>query len=225
MPAPLSPKLHILTAAQLALWPELKAVPSDFILYGGTAIALQLGHRESVDFDFFSTTPFDPDRLAALPMLAGAMPVQRDVNTLTVQIERGAPVLVSFFSIPELGRIEPPRAVEQNGLRVASLIDLAGMKADVVQKRAEAKDYIDIDALIAAGLPLAQALAAARAIQGPSFNPQITLKALSYFGDGNLAALPQDLQTRLQTAVASVDLEALPLVVANDKPFGVGAAS
>lgn len=108
---------------------------------------------------------------------------------------------------------------------MASLINLAGMKADVVQKCAEAKDYIDIDAIVAAGVPLAMALAAASAIQGPRFNPQITLKALSYFGDGNLAALPQDLQIRLQAAVTSVDLVALPSVVANDKPFGAGVSS
>jgi hypothetical protein len=52
------PSLDVLTAAQLRLWSELSAVPEDFVLYGGTALALHLGHRTSVDFDFFSAGTF-----------------------------------------------------------------------------------------------------------------------------------------------------------------------
>lgn len=48
-----SPQLGILPPPQRRLWPELSAVPPSFVLYGGTAIALYLGHRPSVDFGFF----------------------------------------------------------------------------------------------------------------------------------------------------------------------------
>ena len=48
-----SPRLDILPPPQISLWPELGQVPADFALYGGTALALHLGHRESIDFDFF----------------------------------------------------------------------------------------------------------------------------------------------------------------------------
>jgi hypothetical protein len=92
------------------------------------------------------------------------------------------------------------------------LIDLAGTKASVVQVRPEAKDYRDIDALMAAGIDLPQGLAAAKAIYGPSFNPQITLKALSYFEDGNLAQLPDDVKERLAGAARAVDLDRLPTI-------------
>jgi len=51
---PLHLRLDILPPAQLALWPELRQIPAHFVLYGGTAIALRLGHRQSVDFDFFT---------------------------------------------------------------------------------------------------------------------------------------------------------------------------
>ena len=54
------PNLDILPAAQRTLWPELSATPDNFTLYGGTALALRLGHRASVDFDFFSNDSFDP---------------------------------------------------------------------------------------------------------------------------------------------------------------------
>src|ERR1700689_1890447 len=49
-----NPRLDILPAAQLRLWFELSAVPEEFVLYRGTALALPLGHRTSIDFDFFS---------------------------------------------------------------------------------------------------------------------------------------------------------------------------
>jgi len=212
------PKLQILPAAQRALWPKLSDAPREFTLYGGTAIALQLGHRESIDFDFFGSAPFDPDQLArSLPILADAEIVQRDINTLMARVN--CSVLVSFFATPQLGRVEPPLVAVDNGVRVASLIDLAGMKADVVQKRAEAKDYIDMDALLSAGIALPYALAAARIIQGQLFNPQITLKALSYFAEGNLGVLSPDIKRRLQEAVRDVDLDRLPSLSA-DKAAG-----
>lgn len=91
------------------------------------------------------------------------------------------------------------------------MTDLAGMKAAVVQKRAEAKDYIDIDAMIRHGkIDLLTALAAAKLIYGSSFNPQNTLKALSYYEDGNLNTLEQNVRNRLSDAVKAADLDYLP---------------
>ncbi len=207
------PKLHILPQPQRNLWPELGQVPHEFTLYGGTAIALQLAHRDSVDFDFFGSASFDPDRLQkAIPFLADAEIVQRQADTLTARLSRGGAVKISFFATPQLGRVQPPLVAADTGVRVAALIDLAGMKADVVQKRAEAKDYVDIDALMRAGISLAEALSAARAIQGPFFNPQITLKALSYYGEGDLGGLPSEVKQRIQDAVRTVDVENLPAV-------------
>ncbi len=209
----LIPRLDILPASQRVLWPEMSATPRDFTLYGGTAIALQLGHRASADFDFFGRTGFDPDRLlATVPYLAGSQVLQREASTLTCRVTRGGPVLVSFFGLPTTGHIEEPTPVEGPGFPVASLIDLAGMKAAVVQKRAQAKDYVDIDALLAAGISLPSALAAGRAIYGGNFAPQITLKALTYFGDGDLSTLPADVQRRLVAAATAVDLDKLPVL-------------
>jgi hypothetical protein len=140
------PYLEILPAPQRALWNELSEVSREFVLDGGTALALHLAHRNSVDFDLFG------------------------------------------------GRA----------------LDLAGTKASVVQVRAEAKDYIDMDALISAGkvdLPLA--LSAAQRLYGSTFNPQITLKALSFCDDGDLRLLPEDMKLRLATAAREVDLDHL----------------
>ncbi len=187
-------------------------MPTEFTLYGGTAIALHLGHRQSVDFDFFGNRAFDPNKLqAAIPFLAEARVRQRERNTLTATLNREGQVAVSFFGVPNLPRLVSPVVSDDNGLRIASLLDLAGTKASVVQVRPEAKDYLDVDLLISkGGITLPMALTAAQALYGPSFNPQITLKALSYFEDGNLQTLPEDTKTRLAAAARDVDLDRLP---------------
>ena len=97
------------------------------------------------------------------------------------------------------------------GVKIASLLDLAGTKAAVVQVRPEAKDYIDLDVLISSGgVSLSMALTAAQKLYGASFNPQITLKALSYFEDGDLKSLPEDTKARLAGVAREVDLDRLP---------------
>jgi hypothetical protein len=204
--------MQVLPEPQRKLWSELSAVPREFHLYGGTALALHLGHRISVDFDFFANRALNIAALERdIPFLAGARIVQREKNTLSAIIDRGGPVTVSFFGVPNLPRLLPPRLAPDNGLQIASLIDLAGTKASVVQVRAEAKDYIDIDALLTRGkITLPTALAVAQRLYGATFNPEITLKALSYFGDGDLVSLPEEMKDRLAAAAREVDLEHLP---------------
>jgi hypothetical protein len=217
LPDPFLPRLDILPPSQRRLWDEFAEVPLEFVLYGGTAIALHLGHRQSVDFDFFGNRPLDPDTVTlAIPFLAEATITQRQPNTLGCVVDRGGPVRLSFFGVPALPRLRPPLVAPDNGLRIASLLDLAGTKASVVQMRAEAKDYIDIDAILTNGrIDLPTALASARALYGAQYNPQITLKALSYFDDGNVRTLPDETKDRLSRAASAVDLDKLPVIVAD----------
>ena len=222
MTSEFAPRLDILPAPQRRLWDELVAVPASFVLYGGTAVALHLGHRQSVDFDFFGNQPLDAASLApAIPFLAGATVTQREPNTFGCIVDRGGPVKLSFFGLPGIPWLLPPLIAPDNGLRVASLLDLAGMKASVVQMRAEAKDYLDIDAILADGrVDLPMALAAARAIYGTVFNPLATLKALAYFEDGSLKRLAPAVKERLLTATRMVDLDRLPVIAGG--PAGHG---
>jgi hypothetical protein len=209
-----TPRLDVLPDEQRRLWKELSALPVEFVLYGGTAIALQLGHRQSIDFDFFLQRDLDvPALQARVPFLTSANVIQLEPNTLSVVVDRGAPVKVSFFGVPRLPRLLPPLIAADNGVKVASLVDLAGTKASVVQLRAEAKDYLDLDALNKlGGVSLALALAAAQRLYGPTFNAQSTLKALSYFKDGNLGSLPEPIQRALAAAARDVDLDQLPVI-------------
>lgn len=211
---PFIPKLATLPDSQRALWVELGTTPEIFTLYGGTALALRLGHRTSVDFDFFSNASFDPDALALqVPYLQDCERIQVAPNTLTCRVNRSGPVLISFFGGLGIGCVQAPDRAGDIRLKVASLPDIAGTKAAVVQKRAEVKDYADIDALLQAGIDLPTMLAAGRVVYGRRFNPLITLKALSYFGD--LPALPTQIRARLCKAVTETDAARLPTL----KPY------
>jgi hypothetical protein len=87
-----TPRLDILPPPQRSVWPQLASVPPRFVLYGGTAIALRLGHRSSVDFDFFTSAPFSPaDLLREMAWLEHAQRVQSEPNTLTVSLHRDGP--------------------------------------------------------------------------------------------------------------------------------------
>jgi hypothetical protein len=206
------PNLSILPSPQLRLLPELDATPEMFTLYGGTALALRLGHRVSVDFDFFSNQPFDPDELySSIPCLEGTERIQVSKNTLTCRIVReDAPVLVSFFGALGFGQVETREQPAGYSFFVDSLLDIAGTKIAVIQKRAEVKDYLDIDVLLQHGIELQTILAAGRVVYGQAFNPVISLKALSYHGD--MPALSAEVGQRLTDAVAKVNLENLPLL-------------
>jgi hypothetical protein len=208
------PPLHlsILPPAQRRLWGELSQVPETFVLYGGTAIALQLGHRESLDFDFFARVSLDPIELTTrIPFLADAEPVQVEPGTLTARVDRDGPVLVSFFGVPKLPRLREPLRIEHPRLRIGDLLELGGMKALVVQKRAEAKDYLDIHAILTrAGLSLADLLAAGAFLYGRSYAPESTLKALAYYEGGDLAAVPASVRSDLLRAVRACDPARIP---------------
>lgn len=114
-------------------------MPPEFVLYGGTALALRLGHRRSVDFDFFCSAPFDPVHLCArVPYLDGAAVVLQAPNTLTCLVDCHGPVRVSFFGGLRINRVEDPETAVGSGVKVASLIDLAATKAELVLSDAPA---------------------------------------------------------------------------------------
>ncbi len=76
------PNLDILPETQKALWPRLSETPKQFVLYGGTALALRLGHRQSIDFDFFTSESFDTKALKdSVPYLKEARVFQDEPNT------------------------------------------------------------------------------------------------------------------------------------------------
>jgi hypothetical protein len=188
-------RLNALPSAQASLWPELASVPKDFVLYGGTAVALRLGHRPSLDFDFFSDEPLNAKALyAKVPFLNNSTPIQSEPDALTLLVDRGAPVKISFFGAIRIGCINPPETTEAGVLQVASPLDLLGTKLKVLLQRVEVKDYRDIAALLHAGITLGDGLGAAKALYGAQFPPCEALKALVYFQGGDLDTLERDIK-------------------------------
>ena len=201
------PRLDVLPPAQLALWPELDATPEHFTLQAGPRWRCGSGMAPR---SISTSSRMWPDALArAVPYLYGTERVRVASHTLTCRVERSGPVLVSFFGNLQFGQAAPLQRAEGSNVRVASLLDIAGTKAAVVQRRAEARDYLDIDALIRHGIDLPKLLAAGAVVYGRSFNPLITLKALSYFND--VPTLPAEVQERLKLAVEAVGPTRLPV--------------
>lgn len=206
-----NPRLEIPPSPQRALWDELHQTPEHFTLYGGTALALHLGHRKSVDFDFFSRTPFQAeDLIRSIPYLEGAERLDVGKNSLTCRLDREGKIKMQFFGGLPIGNIEPRQQPNGAGFWVATPLDIAGSKVKVLPERSEEKDYIDVDALMRHGINLPTMLAAAKVIYGPSFNAVLSLKALSYFAD--VPHLSDDIKTRLSQAAIDVDLAKLPIL-------------
>ena len=212
----LDPRLDILPKAQRALWPHLASVPRRYVLYGGTALALRLGHRVSVDFDFFASAPLDHGELEALDFVRGATTLQHGPCERTFLVDQGdGSVKVSFFGSLPFGRVGQPDETSDRVLRVASLLDLAGTKIKALLQRVESKDYKDVATLLANGIELAQILAAGRALFGPAFNPLVAQKALAYFEGGDLDAVDASVRSLLLAeSVRELEVPTIPVLSA-----------
>jgi len=204
------PCMSILSPAQKRLWPELRSAPNlGFTLYGGTAIALRLGHRDSVDFDFFSEKPLDREAIKATFPFVEQSTTRRDERNAWVldvpyEDSQRNHVQVAFFGMLGFGRVGEPDFTDDGVLQVATLDDLMAAKVKVVLQRAEAKDYRDVAAMVDAGVSLSRGLSSARLLFGPNFQPSESLKALVYFNDGDLHTLTNTEKKTLVDAVKTV---------------------
>jgi len=210
MIARFKPLMRIMPATQRQLWTRLgSAAQLGFVLYGGTAVALRLGHRTSVDFDFFSENPLNYKAIVdSFPFVAQSTIIQDEKNTLTMlvpsSVSESDHVKVLLFGAIGFGRVGEPEMTEDGIVQVASLDDLMATKLKVILQRAEAKDYRDIAAMLSTGVCLSKGLAAARTIYGSNFQPSESLKALTYFKDGDLPTLSKDEKQILVTKVSAV---------------------
>ena len=206
--------LNILPATQLKLWPLLKDIPKEFTLYGGTAIALQLGHRISIDFDFFSDLPLNKEKLITqFSLLQQYRLVQPEINTIDciADFPEGSVKLQFLANLRERQkRISAPIIAKDNQLKIASLRDLFATKLNTIQHRAECKDYLDINAIMKSGVSLAEGLGCAVAVYGKTFDPASSLRALCSYRDGNLNELSKEIKNYLSSQAASV--ENIPLI-------------
>lgn len=182
---------EVLTASQRdvleALGPFLRA--RDFYLVGGTAVAIHLGHRRSVDLDWFTGDALpDPLRLAeALRREIGGLDVG-SVAPGTLHAEASG-VLLSFleYRYPLLRDLVD---WDEYGCRLAPLEDLACMKLSAVSSRGARKDFIDIHALGRAGWTLDRMLSLYRE-KYETRDIGHVLYSLVYFDDAEPEEMPE----------------------------------
>ncbi len=180
-----------------------------FYLSGGTALSLQLGHRESEDLDFFSEQPFQPQVIEKQIQSLGTLS-QTELETGTLN---------TFFQGVKLQFLEYPYPllkpfIKWRGIQVSSVIDIACTKLQTVSMRGSKKDFVDIYFLLKE-YPLETLLAHTRNKYSKSnYSETHILKSLVYFADADGQPMPkmhisatwEQIKKELISAVKSVNL-------------------
>ena len=173
--------LNILDEKRQAILPLFKDFSKDgFYLAGGTGLALLLGHRDSIDFDFFKEGDFDTDILIeniSKQFTSHKLTVtQKEINTVSVLIDEN--ILISFFGYHH-SLLMP--LVKSEYFNIASMVDIGCMKLSAITSRYTDKDYVDLY-FILQNITLPELLE--NFIKKyPNFDKTMILKSLVYFDD------------------------------------------
>lgn len=169
---------EVLNSQQLELLPVMSQFKREYYLVGGTAIALYIGHRRSIDFDMFKLTAINHKRNLDRLMASGLNPVvTRRVTEQMNLVVNG--VKLTFFQYPF--PIQP--ATDFESFRIPSLLDLAAMKAYALGRRSKWKDYVDLFFLLTDHFPIAEISARAKDLFGELFSEKLFRSQLSFFDD------------------------------------------
>ena len=170
---------EILTKEQRELLPLVKKFYKDFGLVGGTAIALHIGHRKSIDFDLFSFDEFKNVNIKKRILRSKKIDkvIRDEAEQFTFIIDG---VLFTFFRYPF--EINYEINFDQT-LKIPSLLTLAAMKIFALGRRAKWKDYVDLYFIIRDFHSLSEIIKQAKNIFGNEFNEKICREQLAYFED------------------------------------------
>lgn len=172
---------EILTVEQIELLQLVKSFNDDFGLVGGTAIALHLGHRRSIDFDLFSLKEFDNEevRKRILKFNQIDQVIRDEIGQFSLQIKG---VRFTFLTYPY------PLIFSEYLEKIIKLPDLstlAAMKAFALGRRAKWKDYVDLCFIARQYNGIKEICAKAQEIFGQEFNEKLFRAQLAYFSDIN----------------------------------------
>lgn len=171
---------NILDKKRIDILPLFQSFKNDFYLAGGTSLALQIGHRDSVDFDFFIEKDLNTGKLfeELRKIFEGhkLLKIQEETNTLTVLIDSS--IKVSFFTY-RYKLID--KIISDENFTFASVADIGCMKLSAITGRATSKDYIDLY-FILKQLSLPDLLDKVRK-KYPELDQNLILKSLVYFED------------------------------------------
>lgn len=155
----------------------------DCRLVGGTALALQIGHRKSVDLDFFGRIEAAPEELEDELRKFGDLQVRKNSGNIHLFVLNGIHIDVVNFPFPWQKDL-----VMADGLRLAHVEDIAAMKITAVIGRGTKKDFVDIATLLET-YSLKQILSFYEA-KYPNASSFMALKSLSYFEDAEPQPMP-----------------------------------
>lgn len=173
---------EILSAKQAGLLGLIKAFRAKFGLVGGTAIALQIGHRRSIDFDLFTNKRFNNAEIRKIITGQGKRisKVIKDERDQYITVVDG--VQLTFLHYPfKLSFSKTFDGV----IRMPDLLTLAAMKAYALGRRAKWKDYVDLYFIISMHHSVKTIAAKARQIFKSEFNEKNFRLQLNYFQDVN----------------------------------------
>ncbi|MEK7208730.1 MAG: nucleotidyl transferase AbiEii/AbiGii toxin family protein [Patescibacteria group bacterium] len=170
---------EIFTEAQSKLLPVVKLFSKNFGLVGGTAIALHLGHRGSIDFDLFSLKGFNNYSIKAkiTKNLAIDNILVNKKGEYTFSIDE---IKFTFFHFPY--RVNFSESLDDI-IKLPDLLTLAALKAFALGRRAKWKDYVDLYFILKTNHTVSEITAAGVKIFGPEFNEKIFRTQLAYFED------------------------------------------
>jgi len=160
---------------KLFMHPEL----SDFVLVGGTALSLQIGHRKSIDIDLFSSNPFDSESMAEFFQSRYDFKVQTRFKNALMGTVNNIKLDVISHQYPWI-----KDTFNEEGITMAGIEDIAAMKLNaIVGNGSRVKDYADI-AFLSTHFSLQEMLDFFEK-KYPNNNSVIALKSLCYFEDIN----------------------------------------
>lgn len=171
-------RLEALDNNTRSVW-DACAFLQDFYLAGGTALALQIGHRKSVDLDFFSSEPIKKTLLKTIEeKFAKIAPLVKSKDELTILIND---VKVTFLHYP-FALLYP--TITTDVVPLASVKDIASMKAYALGRRQSLKDYIDLYAIFFLKLAsLNDVILDSKKKYGEAFNDRLFSEQLLYTDD------------------------------------------
>lgn len=170
---------QIFNSNQAALLPLVRQFRKEFYLVGGTAIALHIGHRRSIDFDLFKFNPLRPKKI--IETISGFdypyVVTRRVTEQLNATIHD---VKFTFFQYPfQINATEKLADI----LKLPTLLDLAAMKAYAMGRRSKWKDYVDLYFLIKDNYTVSQISDRSTDIFGQLFSEKLFRAQMSYFED------------------------------------------
>jgi len=170
---------QIFNSNQVQLLPLVKEFKKEFFLVGGTAIALHIGHRRSIDFDLFKFSPIKPKSiLQKISDFKYPYAVTRRVTEqLNVTIND---VKFTFYQYPF--KISATEKLDDI-MRMPTLLDLAAMKAYALGRRSKWKDYVDLYFILKESFPIKQISERTNDLFGQLFSEKLFRAQLSYFDD------------------------------------------